>query len=61
MTARRSIKKIVIAAVVAAAVIALGYLRRECWEVGTQIQVGLTAGGAAAVHVVELPFYARPS
>jgi glycine cleavage system T protein len=43
-----------------AAVIALGYARRECWEVGTEVQVALVEGTVTA-RVAPLPFYARQS
>lgn len=41
-------------------VIALGYARRECWDVGTEAQVAL-ANGTVAARVVALPFYVPES
>ncbi len=43
-----------------AAVIALGYTRRECWQVGAEVQV-VVAEGSIAARVAALPFYARQS
>jgi folate-binding protein YgfZ len=40
------------------AVIALGYVRRECWEAGTELRVTASAGETSA-RVVPLPFYSR--
>ena len=42
------------------AVIALGYLRRESWEPGTEVQVAV-ADGYVAARVTSLPFYVRES
>jgi glycine cleavage system T protein len=43
-----------------ASAIALGYVRREWWDVGTELQVILPEGSVSA-HVAALPFYAsRP-
>jgi folate-binding protein YgfZ len=41
-------------------IIALAYVRSECWEAGTELQIALAAGTATA-RVVALPFYARSS
>jgi len=41
------------------AVVALGYARRECWDVGAEMRMALADGGAA--RVVALPFYAPQS
>ena len=43
-----------------AAVIALGYLRRECCEPDTEVEVALPAGSVSA-RVTPLPFYAPRS
>jgi glycine cleavage system T protein len=43
-----------------AGVIALGYVRREHWDAGVEMQVTLSQGSTTA-RVVPLPFYARPS
>jgi aminomethyltransferase len=40
------------------AIIALGYARRECWDVGMEMQVTLAEGGESA-RVVALPFFAN--
>lgn len=39
------------------AVVALGYVRRECWEVGTDLLVALP-GASRRARVTRLPFYA---
>jgi folate-binding protein YgfZ len=41
-----------------AVVIALGYLRRECWDEGTEVRVTSPAGESSA-RVVALPFYSK--
>lgn len=41
------------------AIIALGYVRRECWDPGSEVQITFAQGSASA-RVVALPFYARP-
>jgi folate-binding protein YgfZ len=41
-------------------IIALGYVRSECWEAGPELQIA-PAAGIATAHVVALPFYARSS
>jgi len=41
-----------------AAVIALGYVRRECWDPGVEVQAA-TDGSAIAARIVPLPFYKR--
>lgn len=40
-------------------VIALGMLRRECWEPGTIVEVE-SRGGQISAQVTSLPFYRRP-
>jgi len=40
------------------AVIALGYVRREHWDEGSEMEIVL-AGGTTVARVVSLPFYAR--
>jgi glycine cleavage system T protein len=42
-----------------AGIIALGYVRREHWDSGVEMQVALAQGSTTA-RVVPLPFYARP-
>ena len=42
------------------AVIALGYTRRECWDVGSEMHATV-ADGMITAHIVALPFYAIPS
>lgn len=42
------------------AVIALGYARRESWDVGAEMRVAFE-NGASVARVVALPFYAVPS
>jgi folate-binding protein YgfZ len=39
-------------------VVALGYVRRECWDVGTEVRVTSPAGETNA-RVAVLPFYSR--
>jgi glycine cleavage system aminomethyltransferase T len=41
-------------------VIALGYVRSECWDANTEVRVGLDQGTTVG-QVVALPFYARSS
>lgn len=41
-----------------AAVIALGYVRRECWEAGTEVRV-TSSGAEMSARVVALPFYSK--
>jgi len=43
-----------------AAIIALGYLRREYWDAGVEMSVALPQGSTTA-RVTPLPFYVRPS
>jgi folate-binding protein YgfZ len=43
-----------------AGVIALGYVRREHWDAGVEMQIALSQGSTTA-RVVPLPFYVRPS
>jgi glycine cleavage system T protein len=43
-----------------AGVVALGYVQREHWDTGVEMQVALPQGSTTA-RVVPLPFYVRPS